>query len=124
VEQSYGSRPPLNALEPAALAAYVRWGFRDRADGQIELACPPEVEAWYFEGSQEPDGAARAFAHLPSLTATAVVVGAHGSDLPDTMAAAQAEAAGAPLVMVDGSHFFLQEDSERAAALVRRHLRW
>ena len=28
------------------------------------------------------------------------------------------------LVTVRGTHFFVQEDAERAAALVREHLRW
>ena len=27
----------LEVLEPEALAAYVRWGFRDRPDGQVEM---------------------------------------------------------------------------------------
>ena len=49
VRESYGSRPPLDVMEPAALDGYVRWGFRDRPDGQVELSCPPEVEAWFFE---------------------------------------------------------------------------
>jgi pimeloyl-ACP methyl ester carboxylesterase len=123
-EASYGSRPPLSSLEPAALAAYVRWGFHDRPDGQVELACAPEVEAWYFEGSGLPDGAVRALAHLPAVSAPVTVVGARSSNLPPEMFAAQAEAADAPLVMVDGSHFFLQEDTARAAELVRDHLVW
>ena len=39
VRDSYGGRPPLDVLAPEALDAYVRWGFHDRADGQVELAC-------------------------------------------------------------------------------------
>ena len=42
---SYGNRPPMNRLAPEALAAYIYWGPVDRPDGQVELACPPEVEA-------------------------------------------------------------------------------
>lgn len=124
VEASYASRPPLSTLEPAALAAYVRWGFRDRPDGQVELACPPEVEAWSFEASGRADGAVRALAHLPSLTSAVTIVGGRDSNLPAEMFAAQAAAAGAPLVMVHGSHFFIQEDTGRAAQLVRDHLVW
>jgi surfactin synthase thioesterase subunit len=37
---------------------------------------------------------------------------------------AQAARAGVELITVHGTHFFLQEDTERAAALVREHLRW
>ncbi len=42
---SYASRPPLDALEPMALRAYVDYGLRDRADGEVELKCRPEDEA-------------------------------------------------------------------------------
>ena len=124
VRESYGSRAPLNVMEPAALDGYVRWGFRDRSDGQVELACPPEVEAWFFECGTRPDGAPASFDHLASLTADVTIVCADGTDLPDGMFAAQAERAGVDLVTVSGTHFFVQEDSERAAALVREHLAW
>jgi pimeloyl-ACP methyl ester carboxylesterase len=124
VLESYGSRPPLNVLEPEALAGYVRWGFRDRPDGQVELSCPPEVEAWFFECGTRPDGAPASFDHLASLHAEVTIVCADGTDLPDGMFAAQAARAGVDLVTVHGTHFFLQEDTERAAALVRKHLSW
>ncbi|MBK5288983.1 MAG: alpha/beta hydrolase [Acidimicrobiia bacterium] len=42
---SYGSRPPMNSLDPESLRAYVDYGFRDRPDGQVELKCRPEHEA-------------------------------------------------------------------------------
>jgi hypothetical protein len=111
-------------MEPEALAGYVRWGFRDRDDGQVELACPPEVEAWYFEGGAGGVGAQRAFAHLPSLHAPATLVCAEETDLPAFMFEAQAEAIGTPLLHVAGSHFFVQESTDRAAALVRDYLPW
>jgi len=41
---SYAAREPLNRLDPAALDAYLRYGVHDRPDGQVELACPPELE--------------------------------------------------------------------------------
>ena len=124
VRESYGSRPPLSVMEPAALDGYVRWGFRDRPDGQVELACPPEVEAWFFECGTRPDGAPAAFEHLASLTAEVTIVAAARTDLPATMFAAQAERAGVELHTVEGTHFFVQEDSARAADLVRDHLAW
>lgn len=45
---SYGSKPPLNALSPAALQAYVDHGMRDRADGTVELKCRPADEATMY----------------------------------------------------------------------------
>jgi len=122
VVSSYGARPPLNAFEPAALEGYVHWGFRDRPDGQVELSCPPSIEARFFEGGTDPNGAPRAFAHLPSLTAPVTIVCGNGTNLPDGLFPAQAAAAGVPLHTVAGTHFFLQEDSDRAAELVRRYL--
>ena len=122
VAESYGSRPPMNVMEPEALAGYVRWGFRDRRDGQIELACPPEVEAWFFECGVRRDGAPASFEHLASLHADATIVCADGTDLPPDMFLAQAERAGVDLITVHGTHFFVQEDTARAAALVREHL--
>ena len=41
---------------------------------------------------------------------------------PPNVFAAQAEAAGAPYLQLDGSHFFPQEDTARTVALVREHL--
>ena len=119
---SYGSRPPLDVLDPDALAAYVRWGFVDRPDGQVELACPPEAEARVFELSAEPTGGPAAWEHLATLSAPAVVLGGTRSDLPMEWFRAQADRAGAPFVPIDGGHFFLQEDTDRAEQLVRTHL--
>ncbi len=119
---SYGSRPPLDALAPEALAAYVRWGFADRSDGQVELACPPESEARLFELSADATGAPAAWEHLAALSASAVVLAGTRSDLPTEWFQAQAERAGAPFLAVDGGHFFLQEDTARAEQLVRAHL--
>jgi pimeloyl-ACP methyl ester carboxylesterase len=122
VRASYGSRPPMNTLEPDALAAYVRYGFRDRPDGSVELACTPDVEARCFEAAGEPDGAPRAFAHLPEFRGAIVVAAGDHSNLPSDVFAAQAEAADAPYLRLHGSHFFPQEDTVRTAGLVREHL--
>jgi len=124
VLESYGSRPPLAVMEPEALAGYVRWGFHDRPDGQVELACPPEVEAAYFEGGAGGDGSHTAFAHLHYLHAPATLVRGGTSDLPLFMFEAQAEVLDAPLLQVPGGHFFVQESTDLAAGLVRRHLAW
>ncbi|MEA3215942.1 MAG: hypothetical protein QOJ19_2098, partial [Acidimicrobiia bacterium] len=44
----YGSRPPLDELDPAALQAYVEHGFTDEPDGSVSLACKPQHEARAF----------------------------------------------------------------------------
>lgn len=122
VRASYGSRPPLDVLAPEFLEAYVRWGFVDRADGQVELACAPEAEATMFEVSASAGGARAAWEHLDSLSCPAVMLAGTSSNLPMEWFRAQATRAGAPFVAVDGGHFFLHEDLDRAEALARQHL--
>jgi len=46
---NYSSKPPMNAFAPAALEAYVRYGFAEGPDGQVHLKCRPEIEAGTFE---------------------------------------------------------------------------
>jgi len=122
VRASYAGRPPLDVLAPEALDAYVRWGFVDRPDGRVELACPPEVEATIFEVAAHEHGARGAWNHLAKLTASAAVLCGDRSDLPAAWFEAQAERVGTEIVRVAGGHFFLQEDTARAEALVREHL--
>lgn len=119
--ESYASRPPLNVLEPDVLSAYVQWGFHDRADGTVELACHPEVEARFF-GEAGAGGARQAFDHLPAMRGRANVVAGDRSDLPAPVFVAQAKALAVPLVKMSGDHFFLQEDTARAESLVRQYL--
>jgi pimeloyl-ACP methyl ester carboxylesterase len=121
VRESYAGRPPLDVLAPEALDAYVHWGFADRPDGQVELACSPEDEATQFEVAMADNGAPAAGRHLAELSCSATVLNGDASNLPAAWFAAQADATGTPLVTVPGTHFFLQEDTARAEALVREH---
>ena len=118
---SYAAREPLNRLDPEALDAYLRYGVHDRPDGQVELACPPELEATIFEITPTRRGTLPAWEHLPRLAGRAVIA----SGLETTLGplfALQAEASGCPHVTLPGSHFFPQEDPDGTAALVRAHL--
>lgn len=119
---SYSSRPPLNRLDPEAIKAYIRWGFVDRDDGQIELACTPEVEAQLFEISSQSSGAPSAWDHLLSLSAKSAVIYGNESNLPKQWFIGQAQRIGVEPHEIVGGHFFLQEDTERAATLVRNFL--
>lgn len=122
VRESYGGRPPLNVLAPEALDAYVRWGFVDRPDGQVELSCPPESEATIFEVGAMEIGGGWAWQRLANLRARTTVLAGVSSHLPLDWFRAQADQADAPFVEVEGTHFFLQEDTARAVDLVRRYL--
>ncbi len=89
-----GSRRRSTSSRPEALDAYLRWGFFDRADGQVELACAPETEAAIFEvtvGVGRRGGGVRP----PRRNGRAGVV-LHGdaSYLPEPWFQAQADAGG------------------------------
>lgn len=119
---AYSRRMPLAAMAPEALEAYVRWGTVEQDDGTVRLACDPEDEATIFEYSTGPRGAPDAWDHLPALAGRAVVAAGTSTDLPGELFEYQALRAGAEYVQVDGGHFFLQEDTARAATLLRTHL--
>lgn len=120
---SYRARPPLDTLEAAALDAYLRHGVRDRSDGQVELACPPEVEATIFDITPTERGSLPAWQHLSNLAGRAVVVAGSDSALDHSVFEAQAAAVGGPYEEVAGTHFFPQENADLAAKLIERHLR-
>ena len=46
---NFSSKPPFSALDPAALEAYVRYGFAPTATGTVRLKCEPEHEARTYE---------------------------------------------------------------------------
>lgn len=121
VEESYGSRPPLSILSPEVLEAYVRWGFADTSDGQVELACAPETEANIF-GSPERHGPADTFERLTDVTCPASVLAGADTNLERQWFEAQARLLDTDLVLVDGTHFFLFEDLDRGASLILKHL--
>ena len=119
---SYGTRPPLDQLAPEALAAYIDWGTVDRFDGQVQLACPPPVEAAIFSGRPALAGVNAAWEHLPELTASVALLAGATSSIPVTRFEAAAAAAGVPLEIVTGGHFFLHEDTASGVALIEGHL--
>lgn len=119
---SYGSRPPLDRLAPESLEAYVEWGTVVRGDGTVELACPPEVEAAIFGSAPAREGVVAAWEHLAGLKTPAVVLAGATSGLSAQWFREQAQRAGAPFALVDGGHFFLHEDTDRAVGLITEHL--
>ena len=121
VVASYGARPPLDAVDPEVLSAYVRWGFADRDDGRVELACHPETEAQIF-GSRRRHGPVATFRRLADVRCPAVICHGDRTDIEPRWFAAQGDVLGVVPEVFDGGHFFLFEDLDRAEALVRRHL--
>ena len=68
---NYAAKPPLDALDPAALDAYVRYGFHADVDGAgVRLKCDPELEARTFEAGTSQ----RTWELLPEIAVPVIVV--------------------------------------------------
>jgi pimeloyl-ACP methyl ester carboxylesterase len=48
---NFAAKPPMNRFDPAALDAYVTYGFVDDPGGGVTLACRREDEASVYEGA-------------------------------------------------------------------------
>lgn len=76
--KAWAAKKFFAAWRPEALALYAAEGLRERADGQVELKCPGEVEAAIFEQSGQLD----VFAEARALVTPALFLWAVGGDFP------------------------------------------
>jgi pimeloyl-ACP methyl ester carboxylesterase len=79
---NYAAKPPMSRFDPAALRAYVTFGFVDEPHGGVTLACTREDEASIYEGA----ALSNAWEHLPAVRAPVAVLG--GSDPEDPVSRA------------------------------------
>jgi surfactin synthase thioesterase subunit len=63
-----------------------------------------------------------AWEHLPHLTASVALLAGDRSFVAFERFEGVAAAAGVPLEVVEGDHFFLHEDTPRGVALIEEHL--
>ena len=68
---NFAAKPPFSVLAPDALRAYVEYGFVDRPDGSVTLACRPESEAATYNNAQRHD----AWSRLDQVTCPVTVAG-------------------------------------------------
>lgn len=116
--ENYAAKAPLNAFDPAALRAYVDFGFAEQPDGSVALKCLPANEARVYEMA----GGAGAFPRLGELTCPVVVVrGRHDGFGPAAFAERVAAAIpqGRLEVHDDLGHFGPLEAPARMAASVQ-----
>ena len=73
---NFASKPPFDALDPGALAGYVRYGFDTLADGSVTLRCRPEVEAQTYAMGPRHD----AWAHLGEVACPVTVLRGDAED--------------------------------------------
>jgi pimeloyl-ACP methyl ester carboxylesterase len=114
---AYASKPPLNAMTPDSLRAYVDYGLRDRGDGVLELKCRPEVEAQCYTMAPNHDAAAK----LSRIESEVLIVcGAVSTSIDPARAAVLAGRLpnGRLEVLTGLGHFGPQEDPDACAASI------
>ena len=117
----YASKPPLDAVHPEALQAYVDHGFEDAPGGGVRLKCHPELEAAVYETATAHD----AYARLPEVTCpVAVACGSHSEGCSPDRGRAHAERlpAGRHEVLDGLGHLGPLERPDQVAASVVRFL--
>jgi len=75
---AWADKPMFASWRPRAFDLYLAEGFRDRADGRVELKCAPEVEATIFATSGDLD----VYALAPRVQPPVLLVRAKRGSLP------------------------------------------
>jgi pimeloyl-ACP methyl ester carboxylesterase len=116
--ENFASKPPLKALHPDALEAYVEHGFEAQPDGSVVLRCAPEVEAANYDAG----GRHRTFERLGELQCpTTVLHGDASVPGPASMAPVLVDAMPAATLEEHPAlgHFGPLEDPAAMAASIR-----
>ena len=116
---AYSSKPPLDAMSPESLRAYVDYAFRDRGDGVLSLKCVPDVEAQVYVMSASHG----AFARLPLVGCpTRVVVGEKTSSIDASIGQQLVDRLpnGTLEIMEGCGHFGPQQDPDATASSITR----
>lgn len=114
---NFSAKPPLSALAPETLRAYVEGGFEAAADGSVTLRCRPESEAAIYRQAVEEDR----FRRLAEVGCPVVVAAGQASDAitPDhARTLADALPAGRARLFDGLGHFGPLEDPPVVAAAV------
>jgi pimeloyl-ACP methyl ester carboxylesterase len=107
-------KSPFDAWEEEFVRLYIDHGVADRPDGQVELLCPPEIEAQVYAEAPMSDG----FGFLEQLAVpTLVIRGETSPTLPDRSLAEAVHRlpAGSALAIRGSGHFVPMERSKAVA---------
>lgn len=120
--ESYRSRETFASWREDMLRIYVDEGTRARADGQVELKCPPELEGQFFEAVTKVE----VWPMLPALAAPTLLLWGANSHLharggSDT-SAEEALPEARTVHVADASHFLPQERPDEVARLMEGFL--
>ena len=116
---NYAAKPPFSSLDPAALRAYVDFGFSDLEDGTVRLKCRRDVEAATYEMAMHHG----AFERIDEVGCPVVFASGGRTDTPfgpDLMAVlAERVPAGRAEPFPELGHFGPLQDPEAIAASIR-----
>lgn len=118
---NFSGKPPLDALHPDSLHAYVAHGFGDEADGTISLRCRPTDEAQVYRMG----GSHAGWDHLVDVRCpTTVACGGPGATITEELAHQLVDRLphGRVSVFDELGHFGPLEDPAAVAAAIRRDL--
>jgi lipase len=117
--QAYRERETFQTWREDVLRIYVEEGTRARDDGRVELKCPPELEAQFFEAVTLMDF----WPLLPKMQCPSLVLWGAESHLRERLAGEVQEAllsaSGGRTIAVPGAtHFLPQERPDEVARLM------
>ena len=103
--------------DPRVFEIYLAEGLHDRSDGQVELACPPEIEAAIFEAS----GSLDVLELASQVRVPALILWARAGNFPYThFETLAARMAAAELRVADAGHLVPMENPELVVREVLR----
>lgn len=116
---AWRAKPMFATWDSRSFELYLQAGFRDRADGQVELSCAPAVEASIFEMT----GTVDLFERAPRILTPVHLVRATRGYFPRALyqALVQRLPRGA-LSEMDGGHLLPMEMPESTAELLQHEL--
>ncbi len=117
---SYKDRLPFSRWEEGFLESYIDWGFKEKEDGAMVLACDPAWESACFSSCP-----VNVWKYVSRLKVPTLVIYGDGSDVFTRSSASRFKknAPAAKLIKLeDTSHFVPMERPERAAELIRGFL--
>ena len=117
---TYRTRPAFQTWQEETLRLYVDEGTRMREDGQVELLCPPELEAQFFEAVADVDSPSL----LPKLTCPTLVLWGEESHLRERMAETATDALpnAHTITVPETTHFLPQERPDEVGRLMEEFL--
>ena len=110
--ERFRRKRPMSRWSPEALQAYVDHALAERADGQIELKCPRNIEAWHYEAG----GACDLFERLDELQFEALLLTGSDSEVAPLVEMQGQRLPNATRRILENTAHFLPQEKPKAVA--------